>query len=186
MWRKWIATALLLAVGGLAQAAEVGGVRVDDKATVGGQDLVLNGAGVRSKAIFKVYVASLYLPAKADDLNAVLAKSPRRIRMDILRNLTADQMVDALVEGLNDNNSSAELAAVKNETADLVATMKSFRELKEKDVVTLDFVDGFTRIALNGAERGAIKGEAFNKALTRIWLGDKPAQSDLKRALLGG
>ena len=28
---------------------------------------------------------------------AVLAKSPRRIQMNILRNLTADQLVDALV-----------------------------------------------------------------------------------------
>ena len=48
-----------------AAAAEVGGVKLDDKASVGGKELVLNGAGVRTRAIFKVYVGSLYLPAKA-------------------------------------------------------------------------------------------------------------------------
>jgi hypothetical protein len=41
---------------------------------VGGQQLVLNGAGIRSRAIFKVYVGSLYLPAKAGDLAACWRK----------------------------------------------------------------------------------------------------------------
>jgi len=53
-------------------------------------------------------------------------------------------------------------------------------------VVTLDFVDGGTRISLNGTERGKIAGAAFNEALTRIWIGEHPAQPDLKKAMLGG
>ena len=65
--RLWTVTAITTALfAGAVLAAEVGGVRLDDKATVGGQELVLNGAGVRTRAIFKVYVGSLYLPAKAD------------------------------------------------------------------------------------------------------------------------
>ncbi len=64
--------------------------------------------------------------------------------------------------------------------------MKAFKNVKEGDVVTLDFVDGGTRVGFGGADRGTIKGEAFNAALTRVWLGDKPAQADLKTALLGG
>ena len=55
--------AALFAAG--AHAAEVGGVRLDDKASVGGKAVVLNGAGVRTKVFFKIYVGSLYLPAKA-------------------------------------------------------------------------------------------------------------------------
>jgi long-chain acyl-CoA synthetase len=39
---------------------------------------------------------------------------------------------------------------------------------------------------VNGAAKGTIPGDAFNVALTRIWLGDKPVQADLKKALLGG
>ena len=183
--RKVIALAGALAVAAAAQAVEVGGVNLPDKASVGGQELVLNGAGVRTRAIFKVYVGSLWLPAKATTAAAVLEKGPRRIQMNLLRDLSADQLVGALVDGLKDNNTPAELAAVQAQSDQLVSIMKSFGEVKEKDVVTLDFIDGATRIALNGAAKGSIPGEPFNRALTKIWIGDKPAQADLKKGMLG-
>jgi hypothetical protein len=173
----------LFAAVGLA--AEVGGVKLDDKVSVGAQELVLNGAGVRTRVVFKVYVASLYLPQKAADLAAVLARSPRRIQLNLLRTLSADQLVDALNEGLAENNTAAELAAVKPQVEALATIMKSFKEVREKDVITLDFVDGATRIGLNGDAKGSIGGEAFNQALTKVWLGDKPVQADLKKSLLG-
>jgi Chalcone isomerase-like len=175
---------LLLAAG--VQAAEVGGVKLADKASVGGQELVLNGAAVRTKAIFKVYVGSLYVPAKVTTLAAVLEKGPRRFQLNILRSLSADQLVDALTDGLKDNTSAAELAAIKPQVDQLVTTMKSLGDVKEGDVVTLDFADGATKIGLNGTNKGTIPGDAFNQALTKIWLGDKPAQGDLKKAMLGG
>jgi len=183
--RRLVVVLFALCLGAPVFAAEIGGVKLDDKVTVAGQELVLNGAGIRTKAFFKIYVASLYVPQKAGDLAGVLAKGPRRIQMNILRNLTPDQLVDALVEGLNENNPPAEMAAVKAQTDQLVSIMKAFKEVKEKDVVALDFVDGGTRVSFNGDARGTIPGEPFNKALTRIWLGDKPIQSDLKKALLG-
>ncbi len=186
MLRKF-AIALSMALASSAPfAAEVGGVQVADQATVGGQDLVLNGAGLRTRAIFKVYVGSLYLPAKAATLDAVLAKGPRRIQMNLLRTLSADQLADALADGLKENNSAAELDAVKAQTEQLTAIMKSFGEAKEGDVVTLDFVDGATRVGFNGAAKGSIPGDVFNRALSKIWLGDKPVQTDLKKAMLGG
>ena len=64
--------------------------------------------------------------------------------------------------------------------------MKAFKEVKEKDVITLDFVDGTTRIGWNGDAKGTIEGAAFNQALLRVWLGDKPVLPELKKALLGG
>lgn len=177
-------TALLLSIN--AFAVDIDGVRLDDKTSLGGQELLLNGAGTRKRAVFKVYVASLYVREKATTLPAVLAHAPRRIQLNLLRNLSPDQLVDALVEGLKDNNSGAELEAVKTQTDELVATMKSFGDVKEGNVVTLDFVDNATRIGLNGATRGTIAGEPFNRALTRVWLGDRPVQGDLKKAMLGG
>jgi long-chain acyl-CoA synthetase len=167
-------------------AAEVGGVKLEDKITLGGKELVLNGAGIRTRAVFKVYVASLYVPAKSKDAAGVLAAGPRRIQMNLLRNLSADQLVDALVDGLTANNPPAEMAALKPQTDELVRIMKGFGEVKEGNVVTLDFIDGATRIGFNGEPKGSIGGEPFNKALTRIWLGDKPVQDDLKKAMLGG
>jgi hypothetical protein len=186
--RRFACLVFALCLGTPALAAEVAGVTLADKVSVGGQVLVLNGAGVRIKVFFKIYVGSLYLPQKVGDLAGVLAKSPRRIQMNLLRDLTADQLVGALVGGLKENNSAAEMEAVKAPTDELVRIIKRFRDVdaKEKDVLTLDFVDGGTKVALNGEARGVIPGEAFNSALTRIWLGDKPAQGDLKKAMLGG
>jgi long-chain acyl-CoA synthetase len=177
-----------LSLGAPARAAEVAGVTLADTVSVGGQALVLNGAGIRIKVFFKIYVGSLYLPQKVGDLAGVLAKGPRRIQMNLLRDLTGEQLVGALVGGLNANNSPAEVAAVKAPTDELVRILREFKgvDVKEKDVLTLDFVDGVTKVALNGEVRGVIPGEAFNSALTRIWLGDKPAQGDLKKAMLGG
>ena len=184
--RQFLIALMMLCFGTAVSAAEVGGIKLEDKLAVGGQELALNGAGVRTKMVFKVYVASLYLPAKAGDLAAVLAKGPRRVQLNLLRNLTADELVGALIDGLNDNNSAAEMAAIKAQTDQLVSIMKAFKDVKEKDVVTLDYVDGATQVGLNGVAKGSIPGEAFNKALMRVWLGEKPVQADLKKALLGG
>jgi hypothetical protein len=170
-----------------ASAAEVAGVTLSDEVSVGGHALVLNGAGIRAILLFKIYVGSLYLPQKAGDLAAVLAHSPRRIQMNALRDLTSGQLVDALVGGLAANNSPDEMAAVKAGTDQMVRILTAFKDVdvKATDVLTMDFVEGTTRVALNGEVRGVIPGAEFNRALTRIWLGDKPPAESLKKAMLG-
>ena len=180
--RKLTMTVMTLLLAAGVQAAEVGGLELDNKVTVGGQDLLLNGAGIQTRVMFKVYVGSLYVPAKTNNLAGVLAKEPRRIQLDILRNLSADQLIDTLTVGIKENSSAEELAAIKPQVDQMVATMKSFNE--GNHVVTLDFVDGATRIGLNGSAKGSLPREPFNRVLTRIWLGDKPVQTDLKQAML--
>jgi chalcone isomerase-like protein len=183
---KYLAGVVALVVATTACAVEIEGVRLDDKANVGGQDLVLNGAGVRKRAIFKVYVGSLYVPAKSRSLQEVLANGPRRVQLNLLRSLSADQLIGAVQDGLKQNLAPAEMETVVIPMGELAAIMKSFGEAKEGSVVTLDFVDGGTKISLNGTERGMIQGAAFNEALMRIWIGEHPAQADLKKAMLGG
>ena len=176
----------VLAVAAGAWAAEIEGVKLDDKTVLGGQELVLNGAGVRKRAIFKVYVGSLYVPTKSRSAQEVLGKSPRRIQLNLLRDLSSDQLIGALMDGLKQNLSQAEMQAISIQTGEFAAIMKAFGAAKEGSVVTLDFVGGATKISLNGTERGTIDGAAFNDALTRIWIGEHPAQADLKQAMLGG
>src|SRR5580765_7711682 len=104
--RKLLTIGIATLFAAAAFAADIGGVKLADKAAVGGQELVLNGGAIRTKAIFKVYVGSLYLPAKAGDLAGVLAKGPRRIQMNLLRDLSSDQLLEALNDGLKDNNNA--------------------------------------------------------------------------------
>jgi len=105
--------AALLAVPGL-QAAEVAGVRVADSIKVGNSELVLNGAGLRTKVFVKVYIGSLYVTQKANTPAALLdANAPRRMTMRLMRDVDSDALYGALADGLKANNSEAELAALQ-------------------------------------------------------------------------
>ena len=178
--------AFALLVAGVAAAVEVEGVRIVDRVSVGSRPLVLNGAGVRSKLVLKLYVVALYVPKRVKTVGEVFAAAPRRVQMTLLHTVPASEIIDALQDTMADNSSPAELAAVKPQTDRLVALIRPFREVKQGDIVTLDFVNGATDLGWNGRFRGRIPGEAFNRALTRIWLGPKPVQADLKQKLLGG
>jgi len=177
---------LVLAMTGEAAALVVEGVTLDDRISLNGRPLVLNGAGVRAKVMLKVYVAALYLPKPAKDVRAVFASAPRRIQMKMLLTVSSGEIIDALLDTMADNSTPRELASVKAQTDKLVALIRPFKEVKKGDAVTLDFVNGGTNLGWNGKFRGRIPGEAFNRALTRVWLGDKPVQPDLKDKLLGG
>lgn len=185
---KTIFAMLLFLFASAASAAEVAGVRVDDTARVGGAELVLNGAGLRTRVFFKIYVAGLYLGARKTAAAEVLALAgPKRVSLRLMRELSAQQLVEALEEGLRENTPSAEQEAIKTRTVELSATMLAVQTAKEGDIVALDFIPASgTQVLLNGTPRGSpIAGEDFYRALLRIWLGDKPVSADLKKAMLG-
>lgn len=182
-------TLAFAAMGASAQAVEVEGVKLDPTAQVGGVALQLNGAGVRTRAIFKVYVAGLYVPQKANSAAALLAqKGPRRVAITMLRNVDADTFSGALSEGLQKNLSEAQFAGFKAQIDTLNANFKAAGEAKKGDVILLEFApDTGTRVVVNGKLQGnAIPGEDFYTAVLRIWLGEKPVDGDLKKGLVGG
>ena len=173
-----------------AQAAEVAGVKLDDKLRLapGGPELVLNGAGIRTRTIFKVYVAGLYLPEKKGTTADVLALAgPKRVAMTMLRDLGAQQLSEALAEGIRNNSSAVEQETLKARIEELLAIMNALVEAKKGDAILLDFLpDSGTRVVVNGQPRGKpIAGDDFYRALLRIWLGDKPLDGDLKKGMLG-
>jgi chalcone isomerase-like protein len=182
--------ALLLALlAAPSLAAEVAGVKVDDRAKVDASELVLNGAGLRTKFFLKIYVSGLYLTEKRTNAGEVLAlPGAKRITMRLMRDVTAKQLTDALDVGIRTNTSAPEREALEGRLAELNAIMSALQSAKEGDLIALDWLPGTgTRIVLNGEARGKpIAGEDFYRALLRIWLGEDPAQESLKKALLGG
>jgi hypothetical protein len=179
----------LAAFGAGAQPAELEGVKLEPSAQVGAAALQLNGAGVRTRAFFKVYVAGLYVPQKAGDAAALLAqKGPRRVAITMLRSVDAETFAGALNDGLRSNHTEAQLAGWKGQIDALNANLKAVGEAKKGDVIHFEFVpDAGTRVTVNGQPRGsAIPGEDFFTAVLRIWIGDKPVDSSLKKGLLGG
>jgi chalcone isomerase-like protein len=169
-------------------AAEVEGVKLADTIQVGGADLALNGAGVRTRVFFKVYVGALYLQKKAGSTDAVLADAgPKRVAMHLLRDLTAEQLFTALKEGLADNHSPDQVAKFEPQVQQMEKIFFAIKSAKKGDAIMLDYLPrAGTRIVVNSEEKGAVAGEDFYRALLGIWLGEKPVDASLKKAMLGG
>lgn len=194
---QFVRVAMVAALSGLAavagnavaQTVEVEGVKFEPTVQVGGTTLQLNGAGVRTRAIFKVYAAGLYVPQKANTAAALLAqKGPRRMVIAMLRNVDADSFSGALNDGLKANLSEAQVVGFKAQIDALNANLKAVGEAKKGDLIHFEFTpEAGTRVLVNGQPRGsAIPGEDFFGAVLRIWLGDKPVDGALKKGLVGG
>lgn len=183
--RRTALIAVLLTVPGL-HAAEVAGVKVDDKIQVGSSELLLNGAGQRSKFFIKVYVGALYVGQKATTPAAIYdSPQPRRIVMRLLRDLDAQSLNESLDDGLKSNHTPTELALMKPLADQLAGIMKAIGKAREGDTIAIDFSADGIAVSLNGEVRGKVAGAGFAKALLKVWLGDKPADASLKKALLG-
>lgn len=177
-----------LVLSAAAGAAEVAGVKLDDKVSLSGTDLVLNGAGVRGNPVMDIYVGALYVPKKQTSLSGVLGvTAPRRVQMSLLIDATADQLAPSFVGGLSKNHSKAEMDAMKAQVEQLVGIIRDIKDVKSGQALFFDFIPGTgTVVSHNGAARGTIAGDAFNSALLKIWLGEQPASESLKKSMLGG
>ncbi len=167
-----------------AAAKEVAGVQVPEAATVNGAALALNGAGVRTRFFVKAYVGALYLPSRQTTAEAALAAAgPKSVRLHIVHDISADRLSAALNDGFAENNTPAELERLKDRMQRFTALIPA---VHKGDVVRLDLLsDGTTEAWINDAKRGAIAGADFQQALLKIWLGEKPVDKSLKRAMLG-
>lgn len=179
----YVALAGLL-VGLLAYAGELAGVTLPDQVTVGTANLTLNGMGLRTKMMFKIYVAGLYLPAKESDPNKILAADePKQIVMHFLyKNVEKEKLLEGWDDGFK-NNSGDKVAALK----DKIATFDGYwSDMKKDDVAVMTYVPGQgTKVEIKGKEMGVIEGKEFAQALFAIWLGPKPPSEDLKKGMLG-
>lgn len=170
-------------------AADVAGVKFDDTATVNGQALKLNGAGLRTKVIFKVYALGLYLPEKKTAVSDILAtQGPRRIQIVSLRDLSSEDFSEAFMKGLQANTDAAERTRLQPQTETFAKMFAAIPGLKKGDVLLVDWIPGTgTVCTLNGKKIGdTVPDVAFHNAILRIWIGNAPADTDLKPKLLGG
>ncbi|MGE8591469.1 MAG: chalcone isomerase family protein [Alcaligenes sp.] len=181
-----ILAASLAATPAFAADMEVAGQRVPEHMTEGGRALVLNGAGLRTRFVVKVYVAALYVTTKSQDATALInSTEPRRIRLQLLRDVDSESLDEALQDGLRDNTPPKELATLKPSADRLKSLVADLGIAREGDVVDVDFDAQGVAVAHNGKHRGRVDNPDFARALLRVWLGDKPAQTSLKNALLG-
>jgi len=164
---------------------EIAGIDVPETVLINNTGLVLNGAGVRKKFFFKIYVGALYLTAKLTTVEQILSDpSAKRIVMNFLYNEVSDEkLVEGWNEGLENNNSAREIKALKDRINQF---NELFSTVHKGDVIQLDYLpDQGTQVWIKGKLKGTVAGEDFFRALLKIWLGTEPADASLKDAMLG-
>lgn len=186
MLRILVSFCMLVLLCSPVSAREIAGVDVPESITgADGVELKLNGAGIRSKLFFKIYIAQLYLQNPSSDVKSILADDgQRKMVMHFLYDeVDKEKLVSGWNEGFEGNLNKEQLAALDHK-------IKSFNEMfvtvKKGDTIHLDYLPGTgTVVSIAGEKKGVIEGKPFADALFSIWLGDKPVTSALKKSLLG-
>jgi len=177
--------AVALVPASLAGAATVKGVSFPDTATVGGRECRLNGVGVRTKVVISVYLGALYLGTPTGDAAAAIATDePKRVVMHIVHSkVGAEAIRDAWRDGFA-ANAAASLPQLRERLDRFSGWFDA--DLLKGDQVVLTYLPGQgTEAAVQGKVRGVIEGADFMRALWAVWLGEKPADSGLKKGMLG-
>ena len=187
--KQWLlaAAALALAPATLAQVT-VSGVKYDETVDVRGSKLQLNGAGVRYKAVFKVYTAGLYLTKKAGTTEEVLAApGAKRISITMLRDIDSAELGKLFSRGMEDNMDKAAFSKLIPGVMRMSQVFSDCKKLNAGDTFTVDWIPGTGAVlSVKCVPPGEpFKEPEFYNALLRIWLGPNPADWKLKEALLG-
>lgn len=163
----------------------VSGVKVENKISVSGIVLNLNGSGVREKYWMDMYVGSLYLPAKSSNASDIMNSTEAGlIKLDIVSGMiTSEKLISSINDGFE--------ASTNKNTAPIKAKIDTFKSLltekiKKGDIFIFANVPGEgVLIFKNGIKKGAIEGQDFKKALFGIWLSSAAVDTDLKKGMLG-
>lgn len=188
----WLAaafsTGLIAPLASTAAVVDVAGVKFEDAIDQRGSKLALNGAGVRYKAIFKVYSAGLYLPKKTNSPEEALSMTgAKRISITMLRDIDSNELGKLFTRGVEDNAPKTEMSKLIPGLIRMGQIFSDQKKLATGDSFTVEWVPGTgALLTIKGKAQGEpFKEPEFFNALLRIWLGPVPADYKLKEALLG-
>jgi hypothetical protein len=182
---------LLFGFAGGAGAMEMAGVAFAETVSVGGEDALLKGAGLRRILHFKAYLIGLYLPHRDGSLDEVLAdRGAKRLRIVAMRELEAERISNTIDAGLHRNLSDAKFQAIAGRVELLRRAIHATARARSGAEILLDWLpgggSGVTRLTVDGVVRGSdIPGEDFYHALIKVWPGPNVNDPPLRDILLG-
>jgi len=163
----------------------IGGITIPSTKSFAGKQLSLNGAGTREKFWMDMYVGALFVTKKTKDAQ-LLINADENIAMELTivsSLITSDKMSDAVEEGF-EKSAKGNLSSLRSRIDQFKGFFKE--KIKKGDVFSMIYESGKGLTVLkNGNKAGVIPGLDFKKGLFGIWLGEDPADSDLKKGLLG-
>jgi Chalcone isomerase-like len=151
-------------------------------------DTALLGAGLRTRTIAKVKIYAIALYVADTAIAGPLKHKPvspdfyhelvngdfhRKIVMKFVRDVSADQIRDALRDALKGVSSNTE------------TWINYFGETHSGQEYAISWTPGVgleTRVA--GSDKTVINDKVLASAIFSIWLGDKPIQDDIKKDLV--
>ena len=191
---KLLVALALAALGLLAQAAnaqaqplELAGVKFEPQVAVAGKPLQLNGAGIRYKAIVKVYAVGLYLPSKASSFKAISElPGPKRVHAVMLRDVSGSELGKSFTKSYQESASKEDFMSSITQIARLGEVLSARRQIKEGESFSFDWVPGQgTFLLINGESVGEpFAGAAFFSGMLKLWIGDADS-AGVRDALLG-
>ncbi len=174
-----------LLIGLEAGARQVAGVAMPETLKLESGELLLNGAGIRTKLFMDMYIGGLYLRKKTAAARAIVeAKEPMAIKLHVVSGvITSERMKETTNEGFE--------LSLKGNTAPLRERIDRFiavfdEEIGKNDVFDFIYLPGIgVNIFKSGSYRATIVGHDFKQALFGIWLSEDPVQESLKQEMLG-
>ncbi|MFH1153144.1 MAG: chalcone isomerase family protein [Pseudomonadota bacterium] len=168
------------------QALEVGGLNIPDSLDSGQGALVLNGAGIRKKFGFKVYVGGLYLKAKTSDSKSIIdADEPMAITMSWKRTGPVDKTTEVFGEGFK-YAAGSDYDAIKGDIDTFIASVV---QAEKTDIWKYLYLPGKgVAVYYNDKLATTLADFRFKKALFAIWLLESDAftgDKDLRNGMLG-
>jgi hypothetical protein len=164
---------------------EIGGVNLPDQYRAGEETLILNGCGLRKKFVIKVYAGGLYLKQAAEDARKIIeADEPMAIRMHFIYDgVSAKDLIAAWNEGFQ-NAMGGDITPIREKVDRFNAMFQG--DAKKNDIYDVLYLPGKgVSVSLNSKLAGTVEGLEFKKAVFSIWLGETPADSGLKKGMLG-
>ncbi|MFW5451515.1 MAG: chalcone isomerase family protein [Methylophagaceae bacterium] len=176
---------ILFCISFSVSAVEREGIIMPDSLQAGGQLLQLNGVGVRSKFVFELYVAGLYLTEKSSDADVIIqSNDSMAIRLHIISaKITSKKMTKATRQGFS-KATGGKVEPIAEEIETFLAAFSD--KIIVGDIFEFVNIMGQgVRVLKNGSEKAVISSSAFKQALFGIWLSNKPVKAKLKAEMLG-
>lgn len=171
-----------------SSGATIGGVSFGGAVEVGGQQLRLNGVGLRASPAIKGFACGLYLAQSASSTEQALrAPGAKRLRLRMLIEVPTELFVRAVRKYVARNVGEAQLRALLDRLGTFDASLRAVGKVADGDVIDLDYLPGAGLVlAINGKPRSApIPGEDLYGALMLVFLGERPVDARIKAGLLG-
>ncbi len=195
MNRKQFLTACLMAAAlgqfasqvsaSAALARTVEGVDFPESTSAAGGTVNLIGVGVRTKWMTNVYAMGVYSAnAKKASGHIVNADEPKLLWLHMLRGIGGDKMRDAIDDGLDKNTSEADRAKLQTDIDRVKAAFPA--SIGKGLVIQFAYSPAKgTTLRIGGSDKVNVPGKAFMVAMWAIWFGGRPADKDLRDAVLG-